>query len=211
MLGRPGRIVKDNVKKLLALICRILIFCNLVFCVFLSAGCVFAGELKEITILSMNDFHAQFYPSVSVNNELAGGAAMIAGYVDHYKKKQNNVIWVVSGDFFKGSALDTATKGKASIEILNRFPPDAFALGNHEFDWGLGVLGRRMKEAKFPFICANLTLETDNRKYFTQPYLIKEINGVKVLFVGVIMEKLDNFIGKNNAKGLRTQPTWTAM
>ncbi|MFH0806821.1 MAG: bifunctional UDP-sugar hydrolase/5'-nucleotidase [Elusimicrobiota bacterium] len=167
----------------------------LIFSVFLSAQLIFAKNPAKVTILSMNDFHAEF-----------NKAAIISSYINYYRKNQNNVVWVMSGDYFKGSALDSISKGKASIEILNKFAPDALSLGNHEFDWGADILEKRMKEAKFPFVCSNIVYESNPEKYFAQPYLIKEINGVKILFIGIIMENLDSLIGKDRALGLKVLP-----
>ena len=166
----------------------------------LSAQIIYAENLKKITILSMNDFHAEL-----------NKAAVISSYVNYFRKTQNNVVWLMPGDYFKGSAIDSISKGKVSIEILNKFAPDVFSLGNHEFDWGADVLKERMKEAKFPFVCSNIVYESNPEKYFCQPYLIKEVNGVKILFVGVIMENLSGSIGKDRARGLKILPVKDAI
>lgn len=124
-----------------------------------------------------------------------GGAASLAGYVDQFRKKEQNPVWVVTGDMFMGHYLDSLTKGKAMIEFLNMIPPDCFTLGNHEFDYGVEILKKRIDESKFPIVCANIKM--DDGKYLVKPYIIHEINGIKVLLIGVICQNLSRIVSVN--------------
>ncbi len=65
---------------------------------------------------------------------------------------------------------------------------------------------RAQAQAKFPWICANLT-NADGKLVF-QPYLIKEIWGVKVGFLGLITPTAIHFAGARQLKVL--DPTETA-
>jgi len=160
------------------------------------------NNIDTLTLLTINDFHAHVESFKSEYSEKTGGMALLSGYIDYYRKKQNDVAWVIAGDHFQGSPIDTITKGEALIELLNIVPPDVFGLGNHEFDYGKDILLERINQAKFPIICANLVYE-ENDKYFTNPYIIKDIDGVKVLFIGVITEDLHSLVLKRNTSGLK--------
>ena len=65
------------------------------------------------------------------------------------------------------------------MKAMNFMDYDAMTVGNHEFDLGLNNLEKAKKEAKFPFLSANLYIHNTNKPAFT-PYIIKEIDGVKV-------------------------------
>ena len=52
-------------------------------------------------------------------------------------------------------------------------------VGNHEYNFGLDVLGKARREAKFPWISANSYKKgTDQTAY--DPYVVKEVGGVRV-------------------------------
>lgn len=126
---------------------------------------------------------------------MIGGAVSVAGYVDQFRKKELNPIWVVTGDMFIGHYLDFLTKGKAMIEFLNMIPPDCFALGNHEFDYGIDTLKKRIYESKFPIICANI--KTGKGKPLVKPYIIHKTKGIRILFIGVICKNLPQIVSVN--------------
>jgi 5'-nucleotidase len=165
---------------------------------------VFSQKTEPVTFLCLNDFHAQTLPIINENNKKIGGSALIAGYINHYKK-QGNALWIIAGDYFQGTPIDSITKGKALIEILNTVKPDIFTLGNHEFDHGLGILQKRIEEAQFPIISANIKW-ADTKKHFTKPYIIKKIKGLEVLFIGVILENLKDITGMGGTAGLEILP-----
>jgi 2',3'-cyclic-nucleotide 2'-phosphodiesterase (5'-nucleotidase family) len=140
---------------------------------------------------------------------MIGGAVSIAGYVDQFRKKEPNLIWVVTGDMFMGHYLDFLTKGKAMIEFLNMIPPDCFALGNHEFDYGMDILKKRIDESKFPIVCANI--KTGKGKLLVKPYIIHETKGIRILFIGVICQNLPQIVSVNRLKDIEVSDPKSAI
>lgn len=110
----------------------------------------------------------------------------------------------------QGSVIDSEFKGVSTIEIMNYLAPDVTTLGNHELDYGLPHLLFLEKMANFPIVNANLYVKKYNKRLM-QPYLIKEIDGFSIMFIGIITEavmkalKLDSqvgtFIGLEDAAG----------
>jgi len=100
----------------------------------------------------------------------------------------------------QGSLIDSEYKGVSTIEIMNYLSPDVVTLGNHELDYGLPHLLFLEKMANFPIVNANLYIKQYGKRLM-DPYLIKTIGGYKILFIGVITEKvmdslaLDRLIG----------------
>ena len=130
----------------------------------------------NIAILHTNDMHA------SINN-----MAKLAAYKQDIKKKYDKVYLVSAGDIFSGNPVVDVykKKGYPMIDLMNHAGYSLSALGNHEFDYGQETLAKRMKQANFQFICANI----DTRKTSVpqpQPYAVLKTNGKKLFFLSLI-------------------------
>ena len=145
-------------------------------------------DTKRFTILHNNDMHGDFLAETGqVNNELIGGLSLLSGYINKVRKTEKNVIYVIAGDMVQGSIIDTEYKGISTIEIMNYLSPDVVTLGNHELDYGLPHLLFLEKLANFPIINSNMYISKYNKRLMS-PFLIKEIDGFSILFIGIITE-----------------------
>lgn len=147
-----------------------------------------AKDIK-LTILHTNDIHGDFLPEHTADGHMKGGIARMSGYVNKVRAEEENVIFAVAGDMFKGSIIDEEYKGFSTIEMMNALEPDVVTLGNHEIDYGLTHLLFIEKCASFPIINANLFITTNRSRLFT-PYLIVERGGLKFLFIGIITDEV---------------------
>lgn len=157
------------------------------------------GRYKKLTILHSNDMHGDF-TAEKLDEKLTGGVSMLSGYVDKVRREEKNTLYCIAGDMFRGSIIDTEYKGLSTIEIMNALAPDVVTIGNHETDYGIGHLLFLEKCAKFPVINANLYIKSNFARLF-QPYLIKEIDGMKILFIGVLTEEVMNQTKKEDIIG----------
>ena len=154
---------------------------------------------KKLTLLHSNDMHGDFLAE-EVDNKLVGGVSMLSGYISKVKSEEENVLYCIAGDMFRGSVIDSESRGFSTIEIVNMLAPDVVTIGNHETDYGLPHLLFIEKCAKFPIINANLIIKMNGARLF-KPYHIIEIGGMKVLFIGILTEdiisqtKSDSVIG----------------
>ena len=89
----------------------------------------------------------------------------------------------------QGSVIDTEFKGISTMDIMNILSPDVVTLWNHEIDYGLAHLLFLEKIATFPIINANLYIRPSRTRLF-RPYYIKEIDGMKILFIGIVTEEV---------------------
>jgi 5'-nucleotidase / UDP-sugar diphosphatase len=145
---------------------------------------------KKVTILHSNDIHGDFLGELSgKKGKLLGGLAMLSGYINKVRKEEKNVLYVISGDMVQGSLIDAEYKGVSTMEIMNYLSPDAVALGNHEFDYGLPHLLFLEKMANFPIVNANLYIKNYHKRLM-RPYHIINIDGIDILFTGIITEKI---------------------
>ena len=76
------------------------------------------------------------------------------------------------------------TQGRAIVEAMNLLGYDAMVLGEQDFRLGLDVLRRRMEEAEFPVLSANVVMG-DTNQLFATPYVIKRIGDHRVAIIGL--------------------------
>lgn len=146
------------------------------------------NAIRELTILHSNDLHGDFLAE-ELDKKLVGGVSMLSGYITKERRENKNVIYAIAGDMFRGSIIDSEYKGISTIEIMNLLAPDIVTLGNHEIDYGIAHLLFIEKCAKFPIINANLFIKTNHSRLFT-PYKIIEIDGMHIMFIGVITNEI---------------------
>ena len=145
-------------------------------------------NLKKLTILHSNDLHGDFLTE-KIDEKLIGGVSMLSGYVGKVREEEKNVIYCIAGDMFRGSVIDSEFRGISTIEIMNMLAPDVVTVGNHEIDYGIAHLLFLEKCAKFPIINANLHITTNNARLFKSHHII-EIDGMKILFIGIITDTI---------------------
>ena len=101
---------------------------------------------KKITILHSNDLHGDFLAE-QVDEKLVGGVSMLSGYIESVRKEEPNTLYVIAGDMFRGSVIDSEYKGLSTIEIMNALAPDVVTIGNHEVDYGIAFcLSRNVQD-----------------------------------------------------------------
>ena len=145
----------------------------LLTCVCATAENATSALTRDLTILFTSDVHCGI--------DQGFGYAGLAAMRDQLAKKAN-VLLVDDGDAIQGEPVGTMTKGEAIIGLMNAVGYDVAIPGNHEFDYGMENFLELTKKANFPYISANFN---KNGELVFQPYVIKDVEGVKVAFVGV--------------------------
>ncbi|MFZ4523032.1 MAG: bifunctional metallophosphatase/5'-nucleotidase [Bacteroidales bacterium] len=135
------------------------------------------GKQTEIIILHTNDMHSK------IDN-----MARLAYLADSLRKGHPNVFLVSAGDNFTGNPVVDMVpeKGSPIIDLMNRCGFNVSAMGNHEFDMGQTLLKKRMQQAKFPFICANMD-GSDAVIGQLRPYTVLNAgNDISITLLGLI-------------------------
>ena len=167
----------------------------------LSLAASAGAEEAVLRLLYVNDLHgfAEPYVPLGVNGE-RGGAAWLSARISALRAERPS-LFLAAGDVIQGNTWTNLTRGRAAVELMNRMELDAMVVGNHEFDFGQGVLRKRIAEAHFPVLGANVEgLDT------LQPYVIKETGGVRVAVLGVVTEDTPVATHPKNVAGLRFRP-----
>ena len=109
-----------------------------------------SGTPGKVVIVSTNDMHAQLarFP-------------LLATLIQQKKTEGGEVIVVDAGDRFSGNPyVDHALeRGEPMIRLMNKVGYDVVTMGNHDFDYGQKILKKRLHEANFPVVCANMLSE----------------------------------------------------
>lgn len=172
------------------------------------------SEPIRISLLAINDFHGQLTFGNRTPKGVAGSAPVFDAYIKKAVLKNRNTFFIEAGDLVGASTTASALlKDEPTIEFFNHicssyfrndkhFTKSSFNFigvpGNHEFDAGSAELDRLFngdshkngKNAKtkwngafFPLIAANI-YNRHNGKLMFPPYIIKNVNGVKIAFIG---------------------------
>ena len=169
----------------------------LIFALTLLASAANGGQ-TEIRILHVNDFHGFAEPYKPMgSDEWYGGIAYLAARVRDLRKEKASLL-VAAGDMIQGNNWANFFEGRSVIELMNLVGFDAMVAGNHEFDFGQEVLRKRISEANFPVLGANVEGRTG-----LQPYVIRNLNGVKVAIIGVVTEEAPVTTSPRNVAGLK--------
>jgi 2',3'-cyclic-nucleotide 2'-phosphodiesterase/3'-nucleotidase len=112
-----------------------------------------------------------------------------------------------SGDTIQGTPLEYVHNKMNNAPpdpmmlAMNALSYDAMAVGNHEYNFGLKVLEKARNEARFPWLSANTYKKGTNDTAY-QPYLVKELNGVRVGVLGLTTAGIPTWENKENYAGL---------
>lgn len=154
--------------------------------IFLLAALVPAQEqIRSLTILHTNDLHARLLPESTGR----GGWAYLATAIRQERAGCNSCLLLDAGDLVQGTPVSTLFHGVAEYEIANLFGFDVSTLGNHEFDFGWEMIPKFLRIARFPVVAANV-VDEQGRLLAPQPYVIKQVNGIRVAVIGIMMENL---------------------
>ena len=157
------------------------------------------STIKKLTLLHSNDLHGDFLAE-QIDKQLIGGVSMLSGYVNKVRAEEQNSIYCIAGDMFRGSVIDSEFRGISTIEIMNMLSPDVVTIGNHEIDYGIAHLLFLEKCAKFPIVNANLHITTNDARLFKSHHIV-EIDGMRILFIGIITDTVISMAKKEALVG----------
>lgn len=142
----------------------------------------------HITLLHSNDMHGAFLPK-DESGVATGGLSLLSGYIRKARKERSDTAYIIAGDMFRGSVIDSEFLGLSTIDLVNILDPDVATIGNHEVDYGLAHLLFLEKCAHFPIINADLYVTLNNARLF-QPYINLTVGGLRILCIGIITQEV---------------------
>lgn len=158
-----------------------------------------------LRVLATSDLHGQLEPRVWdwSQGRQVGGVAAMKPWLDSLAAACGcTSVRLDAGDQMQGTALSNATFGRGTIDAMNNLGIDAAAIGNHEFDWSIDTLRARMREAKYPFLSANITTAGSARPDWATPWKLVTKNGIKIAVIGVTTTETPTATAARNVQGL---------
>ena len=198
---------------------------SVLMCASLATSIVLAdssqGNLEvNLKILAINDFHGNIATS-SGSFGGTGRADFLAANIQAAEEGADNSILVSAGDLFGASPLISALfHDEPTIEAMNLIGLDINAVGHHEFDEGPDELlrmqnggshpvdgdldGDGFAGADFEFLSANVVVDETGETLFPA-YTIRNYQGVKVAFIGMVLEGTPSIVTPSGVAGLTFQ------
>ena len=154
-----------------------------------------ARDTVVLRILATGDLHA----------DMLRGAASAAGTMDSLGAACGcSTLRLDAGDAMQGSSLAGETEGRAVVEVLNQMGYSAAALGDRDFDWATDTLRRRMADAQYPWLAANvLDSVTGKRPHWIVPYRMLQAGGLQVAVIGYVMPDTKTLLPADRTRALR--------
>lgn len=170
----------------------------------------------DVHILGINDFHGQLDTTSIVGGKPVGTAATLAAYLKAARASYPYSLLVHNGDSVGATApVSSLERDEPTLEWMNMMKFDVGTLGNHEFDQGVAALKTQLYGGKdpknesiihngvnFPYVNANVVDEKTNEPII-DPYVIKEIGGVKIGFIGVVTMSTVTKVSPEGLKGVK--------
>ncbi|WP_339302195.1 bifunctional UDP-sugar hydrolase/5'-nucleotidase [Paenibacillus sp. FSL K6-2441] len=159
-----------------------------------GAGAISSRQEEVLCkILVTSDIHGFIYPTdYRTTEERPLGLAKLATLIRRERAHTPGLLLIDNGDAIQGTPLCTFHVKNhphdvhPSITVMNLLGYDAAVPGNHEFNYGQELLGKAIKDARFPWLSAGILDEGSGEPAFGKPYVIKTTQeGVRIAILGV--------------------------
>jgi S-sulfosulfanyl-L-cysteine sulfohydrolase len=181
-------------------------------------GLITPAAAAEVTFIHMGDVHGHMVPRPSLYAKTPGategGLARMMTAINEIRARRTRgkTLLINTGDTIQGSAEALFTRGQALVDVLNRFRIDAYTPGN--WDWVYGVdralelFAGPAPKAPWKALAANAYFDGEpyadrNGDRVLPPYLIREIDGVKIGIIGFTTDRGPQVVGRGVTRGVR--------
>ncbi len=163
---------------------------------------------SHLTILQMNDSHGYLEPHQELfwagdhsEYKITGGYARITTIFNEImENEKGNVLIFDCGDTIHGTYAAVKTKGEALVPVLNKMNFDAMT-AHWEFAYGPKQFKKIVKKLHYPMLAINCYRESNDKLVF-KPYIIKEVNDLKIGIIGTAATIIDKVMPESFSKGI---------
>ncbi|MBO3098642.1 bifunctional metallophosphatase/5'-nucleotidase [Gelidibacter pelagius] len=151
-----------------------------------------AKDTMSITILQTADIHGQldahpelFWENGEIVFKERGGMAHIKTIFNQEREKNpNRTLIVDGGDLIQGSGYAALSEGRVMSNVVKNMGYDVIIPGNWEVVYGKDIMMEVMQDFDTEIIVQNMYHE-DGKEPLFPAYTIKEIEGVRLAFIGI--------------------------
>ncbi|WP_144554172.1 bifunctional 2',3'-cyclic-nucleotide 2'-phosphodiesterase/3'-nucleotidase [Bacillus sp. X1(2014)] len=175
----------------------------------------------HVQLLGINDFHGQLDYSTTdkATGKVMGGIEYLAAYLKQREATNPaNTLMLQAGDLVGASRpVSALLQDEPTIRFMNEIGIDVGTIGNHEFDEGVAEMKRLInggahpktetkygafEGANFDYVVANVEDEKTG-ELILPPYAIKEVDGVKIGFIGVVTTETPSIVTASGVAGVK--------
>jgi 2',3'-cyclic-nucleotide 2'-phosphodiesterase / 3'-nucleotidase len=154
-----------------------------------------AETSTKITLLGTSDIHGRFMPwdyALDGPNQ-NGSMTQLFTMIKEVRKENPNTVLLDAGDSIQDNSAELFNDQPQSpiMVAMNEMNYDAWAFGNHEFNFGLDVLDKVSSQYKGAVLAGNIYKENGER--FLPAYTIIERAGVKIGVIGMNTPMITDF------------------
>ena len=158
----------------------------------------FAAPLK-LTIIQTTDIHG------AIGDAKSSGLLQLAGIAERVKPD----LWIDCGDLTQGSYSATMDNGASMVEAMNAAGCDVWVPGNHDFDYGVETLAKRIGTFRGAVLAANVRSSAAPMK--TADWKMFERRGIRIAVIGIVPPYLGLWIAPEHLTGLQLEPPDAAL
>ncbi|QYX77016.1 esterase-like activity of phytase family protein [Streptomyces akebiae] len=187
-------------------------------------------DTVDVQLLSFNDFHGNLEPPTGRDATLGskldpkstpvGGSEYLATRLGQLREGTDASLTVAAGDIIGASPfLSGLFHDEPTVEAMEKLRLDVTGVGNHEFDEGTGELLRIQHGgchpedgcyiedepydgSAFPWLAANV-LDRTTGEPLLAPTWVKEVDGVRIGFIGMTLEGTPAVTGQSGITSVR--------
>ncbi len=170
---------------------------------YMLSGIVGNDNFKIIPTMITSDIHGRVLPTaVGANGMSYGGMSRVATMVDMLKEIDEDALILDGGDSPYNTNMANLFMGKSMVDTMNAAGFDATVLGNHDFDYEFENLLELAERADYDMLSANTYWASGEYPEQFKPYIVEEIDGIKVSIVGLTEDESKLYTHYTNTKDI---------
>jgi 2',3'-cyclic-nucleotide 2'-phosphodiesterase (5'-nucleotidase family) len=154
------------------------------------------AQVREIRIIHTNDIGGDLSDAGP-----SGGLGRIIHAVRLLQEDQPSLV-LDAGNTLGPDVISSWDGGSSTTQAMKSVGYAASGVGNHDFDYGVDTLRARAKAAGFPFLAGNVKPAKRQDELPFEPYVITEINGVRIGVIGALDESIQSRMNPESAEAL---------
>ncbi len=172
------------------------------------------ARVVTLTVLNTTDMHGSIRRTPGIHADHNEGSLLqCATLIREIRAENPHTLLLDGGDVFQGTAESHLTRGGIMARAMNALGYDAWAVGNHEFDWGVDALAALLEQMQAVPLAANLLVSDPAPEPFqrVRPYIVRQIDGLTIGIVGLTTPNLANWFHGLEADGIRAVDSRRAL
>ena len=167
-------------------------------------GLIANTRFPVMRVLETTDFHGAMEPETRGPRARGGSIGLARTITTLRAENPEGTVLLDGGDAFQGTMISNLSFGRAVVEQMNRLGYTAMAIGNHEFDWSVDTLVKRIDEMRFITLAANVTEASSGRRpRWARSDTLFRRRGVRLGVLGLAYAKTGSATHPRNVTRLR--------